>query len=270
MEKIEVEFDATLRVGLDEITGLYGLIVESRGGKKGSSNYRNPDYSKLLKYLLEEISKAELSSIEFYLASEKGSYTAVQRKLTIDDVFRFKLIEWDISKFQTKLQTAISKFGQSPGSKSGNRTRRLLIHAPDQYQMLLGLFVAPKSKLNLDIPDKEIEYAYTVIKRRLRDTKFRKKLMAAYEGRCAVSGTNVAAVLEASHITPYAISPSNKTTNGILLRADLHTLFDAALLKISKDYKIQVDPSLRDSEYWQFHQKTISLPRLDNDKPDFK
>jgi hypothetical protein len=54
--------------------------------------------------------------------------------------------------------------------------------------------------------------------------KFRKALIAAYGGRCAISGCPVTPLLEAAHITPYLGPDTNSITNGLLLRADLHTL----------------------------------------------
>ncbi|HUZ56031.1 MAG TPA: HNH endonuclease [Streptosporangiaceae bacterium] len=55
-------------------------------------------------------------------------------------------------------------------------------------------------------------------------------LMAAYSGRCAVTGCTVQAVLEAAHLRPYRGPDSNVTGNGLLLRADIHTLLDLQLL----------------------------------------
>ena len=59
--------------------------------------------------------------------------------------------------------------------------------------------------------------------------KFRKALFAAYRNRCAVTGSSVYFVLEAAHIDRYFGDHSNHVTNGLLLRADLHTLFDLQL-----------------------------------------
>lgn len=268
MKKLNTRFDATLKSGRDEVTDLFGLVLESRGGTKDSKNHRNPEYSDLLGYVLMRIETAKIFPIEFYLASNKGKYSTLERKLEIQGESSFDLTGIDIFKFKTRLQDEIRKFGQKSDTKTGNRTRRLLVYAPGQYQTLHNQFVSKNNSTD-DIPEKEIEYVYAVIKKRLRDTKFRRNLLAAYKGRCAVSGTNVSVVLEAAHITPYATAPSNKTIDGILLRADLHTLYDAGLLKISRDYKVLVDHSLKHSEYWQFNQKTIFLPDLEFDWPNF-
>jgi hypothetical protein len=64
---------------------------------------------------------------------------------------------------------------------------------------------------------------------------FRRALLHAYGGRCTISGCSIEAVLEAAHIIPYRGPETNHVQNGLLLRADLHTLFDLDLLWIDPD-----------------------------------
>jgi putative restriction endonuclease len=59
---------------------------------------------------------------------------------------------------------------------------------------------------------------------------FRAALLEAYQGRCAVTGCDATAALEAAHLRPYRGPNSNTVTNGLLLRADIHTLLDLRLL----------------------------------------
>jgi hypothetical protein len=74
---------------------------------------------------------------------------------------------------------------------------------------------------------------------------FRKALMAAYERRCAITGCIVEDVLEAAHISPYRGEHTNHVTNGMLLRADIHTLFDLGLIRVDSDYNVTAHPSLK-------------------------
>src|SRR5258708_33905690 len=60
--------------------------------------------------------------------------------------------------------------------------------------------------------------------------QFRKQLLDAYQRSCAVTGPNVAEVLEAAHNIPYLGTKTNCVTNGLLLRADIQTLFDLYLI----------------------------------------
>ena len=61
---------------------------------------------------------------------------------------------------------------------------------------------------------------------------FRNDLIVAYAGKCAVTNCSVIDVLEAAHIHPYRGPDTNKVPNGLLLRSDIHTLFDCGLLAI--------------------------------------
>jgi 5-methylcytosine-specific restriction protein A len=81
-------------------------------------------------------------------------------------------------------------------------------------------------------------------------TEFRFALMKAYEGRCAITGCAVEGVLEAAHIFPYLDGQTSDVSNGLLLRADLHTLFDLHLISADPtSMRIEVGPELAGSEY---------------------
>lgn len=76
--------------------------------------------------------------------------------------------------------------------------------------------------------DEKVRYALR--RERLGQQWFRKQLVAAYDGRCAVSDCGVSEALEAAHIENYSGPKSQVASNGILLRRDLHALFDAHLI----------------------------------------
>jgi hypothetical protein len=86
---------------------------------------------------------------------------------------------------------------------------------------------------------------------------FRRKLLDAY-GKCAITGCVVEPVLEASHIIPYQGDATDHPTNGLLLRADLHTLFDLQLIAFDEEMKVIVSPDLRGSEYWKYRDTKIA------------
>lgn len=97
---------------------------------------------------------------------------------------------------------------------------------------------------------------------------FRANLLQAYRSRCAISGCTDEAVLEAAHIRPHAEEPDYRTSNGLVLRADLHTLFDLHLLSVNPQTgKISVVPELSET-YRVFHNERISLPADLDDAPD--
>lgn len=82
-----------------------------------------------------------------------------------------------------------------------------------------------------------------------------------------MTGWGPAAVLEAVHIVSHADSGINELDNGLLMRADLHHLFDARLLRIrSKTHEIVVDSELKDTEYWSLNGIKLR-PRVDGSNP---
>jgi hypothetical protein len=97
-----------------------------------------------------------------------------------------------------------------------------------------------------------------VIKARRGQKAFRDGLLKAYGGRCAISGCAVIDVLEAAHIVPYRGDNTNHPTNGLLLRADLHTLFDCRLLTVDPGtLMILVASTIKDLSYREFHGLTL-------------
>lgn len=88
---------------------------------------------------------------------------------------------------------------------------------------------------------------------------FRERLLTAYGGRCVISNSSVEAVLEAAHISPYRGDATNDPRNGLLLRADIHTLFDLNLLTVLPDLTVRVAPELRSTHYASFHEDRASI-----------
>ncbi|HET6858169.1 MAG TPA: HNH endonuclease [Streptomyces sp.] len=79
---------------------------------------------------------------------------------------------------------------------------------------------------------------------RLGQDVFRKALIRQYGMICAVTGPAPAEVLEAAHLQPFATTEHHRVEEGLLLRADIHRLFDSDLLAISPDLVVRVAPSL--------------------------
>jgi len=91
---------------------------------------------------------------------------------------------------------------------------------------------------------------------------FRKALIKAYNSRCAVTGCDAAPALEAAHIRPYSGPHSNEVDNGLLLRADIHTLFDLNLLGIHPiSYTVFINDVLKGTVYSSLHGAAILLPK---------
>lgn len=102
------------------------------------------------------------------------------------------------------------------------------------------------------------EKTYVVIANRRGQPKFRESLLAAFNGRCFISGSSVKGVLKAAHIIPYAEDKDYKFTNGLLLRADLHTLYDINLIGVDGDGTVHLSEDLNGSEYAEYAGQKIS------------
>ncbi|MGY1425403.1 HNH endonuclease [Lysobacter sp. A289] len=97
--------------------------------------------------------------------------------------------------------------------------------------------------------------------------EFRDGLLRAYGGRCAISGCAVMDVLEAAHIVPYLGDQTQRTDNGLLLRTDLHTVFDLGRIWIDDTMRVRVAPELDGSEYAALDGRNLSLPGEHADRP---
>lgn len=99
------------------------------------------------------------------------------------------------------------------------------------------------------------------IVRRRGQAAFRSALLQAYGGRCAMTGCDVTDALEAAHIHPYFGQASNVVSNGLLLRSDVHTLFDLYLIAVNPDsLRIAVAPALRQSTYGELEGSALASP----------
>lgn len=99
------------------------------------------------------------------------------------------------------------------------------------------------------------------IVQRQGQSEFRQQLIKAYGGQCAITGCNVEQALEAAHIIPYQGINTNHPANGLLLRADIHTLFDLYLLSIYPDiYSVVIAPKLVGTYYRDLAGRKLTLP----------
>ena len=99
------------------------------------------------------------------------------------------------------------------------------------------------------------------IVQRQGQSKFRSELLKAYGRQCAISDCDAEAALEAAHIFPYLGTDTNHVKNGLLLRADIHTLFDLYLISINpKTSKIVISSSLVNTCYKELNGKSLKCP----------
>ena len=119
-----------------------------------------------------------------------------------------------------------------------------------------------------DSANDERERAFRAIRVRRGQPNFRAALLGAYDKRCVITGCAVLDVLEAAHISPYRGPLTNHVSNGLLLRTDIHTLFDCGLLSIHPDTrKVVIADKLRSSSYGKIDGVAIRPPKNMADGP---
>jgi putative restriction endonuclease len=116
-------------------------------------------------------------------------------------------------------------------------------------------------------------YSPILTKVRVGQGAFRVLVTDAYTRRCAISGEKTLPVLEAAHIKPYSELGPHEISNGILLRSDIHKLFDGGYVTITTDHKIEVSNRIKEQfengrDYYKFHgQSMLFLPQNEIDRP---
>lgn len=99
--------------------------------------------------------------------------------------------------------------------------------------------------------------------------RFREQLMQLYDRQCAVSSCDVTDVLEAAHILPYRGPHTNDPSNGIILRADLHILFDEGLLAIDdSSLSVLLAPSISSNKFYSEFHGTVLHPSAEKIDPE--
>jgi putative restriction endonuclease len=137
-----------------------------------------------------------------------------------------------------------------------------LLEDQESRQLIVGYADA----ITEEIPDesaKDTQLLHSIIEARRRvlreiglrrgQVQFRDRLIRRYGGACQISRCAFTGVVEAAHILPYADTNENSLHNGLLLRSDLHTLFDLGLLAINPmTRKVALHPALLKTEYASF------------------
>jgi hypothetical protein len=103
--------------------------------------------------------------------------------------------------------------------------------------------------------------AIAEVVRRRGQAKFRRALLDAYRGSCAITGCDAVEALEAAHIAPYRGDYSDHVQNGLLLRADLHSLFDLGLVSVDpRTMSVVIATELMSTTYGELAGSPLLLP----------
>ena len=112
-----------------------------------------------------------------------------------------------------------------------------------------------------------------LVRPRLGQGAFRVMVTDAYDRRCVVTGERTLPVLQAAHIKPYKLVGRHEISNGLLLRSDLHTLFDLGYMTVTPDdLRVRVSRRIHEEfengrEYYELDGSPIRLPQAAFDQP---
>lgn len=111
-----------------------------------------------------------------------------------------------------------------------------------------------------------------LVRPRLGQGTFRVLVTDAYSRACAVTGEHSLPVLEAAHIRPYSEDGQHLVSNGVLLRSDLHRLFDQGYVTVTPEYRVRVSARLRldyqnGKTYYPFDGRALIVPSAANEQP---
>jgi putative restriction endonuclease len=120
------------------------------------------------------------------------------------------------------------------------------------------------------------EYATRLVRQRLFQAEFRRRVVEAYRTRCALCSLRHRELLDAAHITPDADAGEPVISNGMALCKLHHAAFDEHFFTVTPDYRVEVRPSILEESdgpmlvvgLQQIHGTTIVLPSSDAQKPD--
>ncbi len=176
---------------------------------------------------------------------------------------------------QDKKRGGFTVLGLAYVERYNEKTETFTLHGPvNERTESLGLFY---SFMPSDLTGKERKEAEALLLaedtdsekalkfdrrvRRERQADFRKALIAAYGGSCAVTQTDVLDTLQAAHIDPYRGTRSQRIVNGILMRADIHLLYAGNLIAIEPEtHVLRLSQRIASSAYARYADKPIRVP----------
>jgi putative restriction endonuclease len=126
-----------------------------------------------------------------------------------------------------------------------------------------GLSEGPQARFGDPIP----------VRPRLGQGAFRVLVTDHYRRRCAVTGERTLPALEAAHILPYGQGGQHEVRNGILMRRDLHSLFDLGYVTVTPKLVFEVSRRIKEEyengrEYYRMHGAPVAAPIRSDFRPD--
>jgi hypothetical protein len=163
-------------------------------------------------------------------------------------------IKWDWERTK-KLQTH-----PIPYSSHNQRVPVSVTKANKKTQTVLNNWISEKLPPIKKPKTTNVRFKTAEVQVRQGQPEFRLALLAAYDHKCVISGCVTRDALQAAHIKSVADGGLHSTRNGLILRADLHNLFDRGLITIDEKGFVHVDHVVKDRGYRAFHG--LKLPMV--------
>ena len=203
------------------------------------------------------------TAIAKYRADEQvGPTTNIGCRILVEPIFLPPHLWMELPSSWSKNIVGGKRYStdEAEGLRLWNRLQDI---AQGQAVPVLGMSSPPQARYG----------APTLIPPRLGQGAFRISVMEAYGRQCAISDGKVLPALDAAHIRPFADDGPHVKSNGILLRKDIHSVFDAGYATIDPDHRFVVSDKVKEvfnngEEYRRLHGRVLRLPKNKMDWPD--
>ena len=227
----------------DELLETIKSYMEMLRLEKSGSSYSKAEFRREL--ISGPLANRSPGSIEFRMQN----ISSFRAQKGFDWIEGYKPMDHIGEGVARRLETLFDRFETSSQRTSRPKTNELMVGG-NSSNSSTDFEEAPNDDL------KELQVAARRIRR--GQGRFRANLLEKYGNKCVITGEGPEEVLEAVHIVPHSESGVNELENGLLMRADVHHLFDDELLFIDPDSKrIKMDGSLKNTSYWQYHGREI-------------
>ena len=144
------------------------------------------------------------------------------------------------------------------------------------FEELLHRLLQNTATVDLDMTWHRLGPVYSdprLAPQRLGQQAFQAVVLRAYSRKCSITGNKIRPVLQAAHILPLPNGGEHRLDNGLLLRSDVHTLYDRGYLAIDPKYRLLVSPRLREEfgngdQFYARAGKPVDLPQRQRDRPN--
>ncbi|MDR3498568.1 MAG: HNH endonuclease [Parvibaculum sp.] len=222
----------------------------------------------------KKLVEAKLGSVRLehqVIGPRKSIYRALCEVVTKDNVstldytkYPFENDKWGMFLGEIRLKFSTSSLDELISAEWRDAQRKkfsaeYLVIIPYKEKKI------PQYKLQKDTSTKKRRE----FRERPKQIAFRRSLEKYYSSECCISGCHVNVALQAAHIDGFNGDPSNNPQNGLLLRSDLHALFDADMLAIKPDTReVYFHTTVREwPEYKMMHLKVLREPNTPAARP---